>query len=1284
MFRLLNKMIKDNSLTAALKSSKGQVAVILILVIAAALIFYAVSLNFGRYSAVKSVVTIASDTSTGIMASGMASYGQKLSETYLGGAKKKCAFTGILSAIITIIIIIIIIVTHQYELLWLVLAALALAVVSFILQVLVVQPGITSAWNRIINKTLSTSNQFTETAIQSALGKAVADPVQVPDVNDIDGDRIWTPDPADLDPADTISRFGAYYTERLRRIKGEVPLDVKNFLDALSGFVHDGGDGWGLHDPVRPEECFGTAECHPCCVPAAIAVEGEPEPEPVRPEECDAGTDWAAVCGDASPYGRAYPWVYDPYYENPNNGFVSFREQIGRDDEHQLFSKEPADPNGAQTKTLALSEPPLPPVNFHLEDATNFYAPPVYSPGTDNKKGIYPFFYKIADWGVDLTRLDPSERGEHCSWYDERYSGLLDCPPVGSLPLEISLPLRLPNDPTTLIYNTNPYVDSVSDNTMGEPPLSPDKVTLPGNILARDDECAQTAVYPEPSTDMGFWKRGGDQFCSAEDTTPDDPAGTTWPYFAQCSKDPGGCTEPGADPGDPPIPVDCACEDVEDDLKKNFPEDALDDLVYKMGDFIGWAESLVTTGLSDIKAFSKDLPNWYPQAAEWIEPKGEGTAPDEGVPCFVCDQDEEGMLYVWFNTMIEMKKRIEGWINNHDAVLDVDKGYAGDSCEEVWCVPPGATGACAEVPSAAPDNEYATFNPNFNNVQGDVEDIVSCLDYNVEGYDYVAAAAFQDCLGSCNAANCTRGEDGGPLPEKHLDGITPYEYPDPLATPLTCSPWDMTNAWYAAVTRNLALAVNPRGTQQGNGVRFEKCGDTCSLADCYHLPRSLIPPALYDPQDYQPVDVATADGNWRDITAFNDCLNNCGAENCKVGPRLPAGYDYSGLPPFDEGTDCVGGRLAGTSPWYTAIQTHLSTIVPKDEADVAAFLKCFDNCSVANCSVMPEVHSGDGTLYAWTAPPSTFTSGDCAGWAPGNQWYDDIIVNLLDAGGPSCNLNAGGWLDLTRQSALEAQNQVAKFQKRRDFLAARLAEANNIIAILDEAIDKFNEFLTGPAEALIRARIRFNQGETGLPFQAVYGWRDPSVRPEGGGPEIRGKWHIVKVEARLPGACETACGTSQVKGSDPDWPKIKTYTKHLGFTRCYELDNRDGVVKFRTTRYDEEKTSGFLSFPNGTPLWRFRWSHPQRPQDMPDYDSTPTSLDGACDGDDVRLNKLPTGASADGIYEGAFMMEEYTEDNKDCWNLAHHLLTRGVVSETCAQYGWYDGMDFKFVPCKKF
>jgi hypothetical protein len=300
MLQFFRRIIGAGRLKKRLGNSRGQIAIVMILIIAVALVFYAVTLNLGDFAYSQALVTVASNTSASMLASDMASYGQSLASTSLDGERKVCGWTGVMAAIITIIVIVIVIiitiVSYGAGSFFanggaLLIAGLVMAVVALAIQVTVIQPGLTDAWNRIVSKTLSMSNQFTEGAIQNALSKSVTDIMLVPDVNDSDGDRLWVPEAAigTIPYADTISRYSMYYSERIRQIKEIVPIvGVENFLTALEDFLYiDSTDGdWGIHDPMVAANCRGRAECHGCCVPWEATIWGETITG-LRPDTCE-------------------------------------------------------------------------------------------------------------------------------------------------------------------------------------------------------------------------------------------------------------------------------------------------------------------------------------------------------------------------------------------------------------------------------------------------------------------------------------------------------------------------------------------------------------------------------------------------------------------------------------------------------------------------------------------------------------------------------------------------------------------------------------------------------------------------------------------------------------------------------------------------------------------------------------------------------------------------------------------------------------------------------------
>ena len=107
-----------------LGNKRGQVALIMIFVTAVALIFYAMSANVSRLSMTKLQLTIAGNQMAAGLASRMASYGEKVMQSNLGGKREKCDWNGLfqafICAIIIIIIVVIMVVTCQYELVYLI------------------------------------------------------------------------------------------------------------------------------------------------------------------------------------------------------------------------------------------------------------------------------------------------------------------------------------------------------------------------------------------------------------------------------------------------------------------------------------------------------------------------------------------------------------------------------------------------------------------------------------------------------------------------------------------------------------------------------------------------------------------------------------------------------------------------------------------------------------------------------------------------------------------------------------------------------------------------------------------------------------------------------------------------------------------------------------------------------------------------------------------------------------------------------------------------------------
>ena len=1211
IFKYLNNVRKNYKL----KSSSGQIAIILILVIAMALIFYAVSMNLGAIAQKKTMTTIGANTGASLLASQMASYGQQLFFGQLGGKLKVCAWSGIAAAFLSFVVIIISIIAFQPEGVLLALAILgaALSAAAVTLQATVIQPGLTDLWNKTLQDILPTRDQFLEGGIRAALQVSVNDSARVPDLNDSDTDRVWGY--TWIEPNDYISRFGFYYSDRLRRVTPPDVVPVQNFVDALKELIYDDPfssatpDNFGLFDPVGCGYscCYDMntnpiipSECNPCCVPLKVEDPLTGNLVDYRPPCCDNGnppTDpdpqcgVSITCGDGSlnqsPYLDSYSFVFDPFLENPEGGsFVSFREALGRDDENRLFHRDCTSINlieqipGPLTEVCSQQEPGG---DFYINDATGYFS-------GDDKHGIFSFFYKAADWGIDLNSLNISDHfGEHCFWYDVNREP--SCGPV-ALPFELrgikSSYFPLPNDPadlsdpTNVVYNTEPFVDGTGSNVPGNPPLAVDKITFPTNILSAANQCAQYVFYPLVKANNGFWKKGGDRFC-AQPAPPDQ-----WPYFGicpakfgLCKEDDGlggeidrpcACGEPGATPPGAPDPY--------------WPDDPLDDVIYGMPEFFDWA--ITTIFPIPANDLTNNFDQWYPEAALWIEPGTEndsvaalrGGVARPGIDCYSCNK-RSGTLWIWLVELIQVRDRLQKWLENK---------YVGDTCEEVWCVPDDT---CPLVKA----DEKATFGT------GTIEDVINCLEHNTTtgGGN---AARFQTCYDACIAAN------------------------QPL----------------------------PLGTTAG----FQASNIACGNGTTTFLPRSLIPG--FDPS----AEFIRAD--MTNLTPLTNCpqtclnlFNNCDPSVTSCISGCNNTENSCNAPCYSAEATCIDG-CGGNVACITTCQSQRVTCV---EACGSSRKACITGCGSSNQACLDSQQCQ--TFFCTSA---TFT--------------EDVAAEADNYKGSCIDFTVPGYMKKLAASIPEAENQVAKFNTRKEFLEILLNQLDDptvvpanplrdgaILDVLNEGIDRLKNFLEGPAAALIQARIAWASG--GLPYSVIYGWQSEPTRGA-----TRGLWHLVRVEGRIPGKCDNACNENQT--ADTEWPRVITKNTSWGLRRCYELTNTEGAVKMRVTRWDENRLSNApILFPNGMPIWSFR-SHPSRHPNN--------------DGSEFSNNPFlcPPISDPGNIYEGAFILNSASLDGatyNNCRNKANDLLDNyGVATQTCARYYFHEGrtsgLGFQFVPCNNF
>ncbi len=1259
----------------SMRKKEGQAGLVILLVVAFALIFYAVTLNLGRISENKVSTEIGANTGAASLASAMASYGHSLLMQQLGGERKKCQSTGFFKALISfIVIVILVVVTYGVGAIGATAAITTVAVagVGVVLQ-MSIGSQITSAWNNLEANLLDTVDQFMANAMRGAIQVAANDNKQVPDLYDSDMDGIFGLHPVTSEPLDTMNRYAKYYPLLLDQIAVNYLPAAEQFLVDLQDFIYKipgpNGDcfgttcgpasecdldsatcqpAWALIDPMPgtfvpglqtstinysfsipldpshpchvdinvpygnpvtdPFPFSVPSECNLCCLPDTVPdprgpsfgqiqvrpgccdCRGKPPtiqiPDPTNPsgplitvpnpDYCDptlfppnleCGT--ASTCQLLSPYGAVepslgtfYQWVFDENFENSENTFFSFRELLGKDDENQRYFKDSSNPNWAQQFA-----PPWQGIRYYVDDTTGFYsgytAPPPSTP--ENRIGVFPFLWKIHDWGTDLDSLDTvgtlvignpvyNPFDQRCKWCDSRAATL--CSP--NLPYEMNQ-LVLRNDPSTMTYDTSYCVETYVDDVT---------LALTGSFEIPVDTCA-----PDPYAGGAFWKRGSDQFCSNGDI--DGPS--AWPYSGQCAKFlNGNCTTNVSGTPEPSI---CECEDPTstspaDTAAANFPEDILDEMIYNTHTFTREADSLLQYSRGQL---ASQFETWFENWQRWIDPgQGLANAASPGGTgnfgnCYPYDWDNDpgtpdecqpfaGQLYLWLQALVDIRDEL--------SALAV-QSFQGSACATgPWCVPPRG---CPDVSAY----EELTFDFNGDGTDGQIEDVVACLNYAIHGYDY-----------TCN----------GGVPD--------------------------------------VACLNASSIFDGNDAQYNDCKLTCSLAECTNLPRTLVTNPPYDRNAYVQADPLDEP----DMAAMLQCVHACSDLTCR-------------------------GMAAGL-PWNPVL------------------------------SAMPLTQSSSGAAYAYSGTISNFNAiFDCNG----NDLNDargmrTLVRDSLVQANPICDINPGGWLASTGTAAIEAENQIDKFIMRRDYLDSRMTELNYFRNILTTAIVEFEDFLTNAVPPLIDERIAYDAAPPDdWPNQIVYGWQEdnsPENRPAAPGEAY---WHIVKVEGRIPKRCNNACGVGG--GPDPKWPKVETYTRKGGLKRCYELFNTDGIVKFRVTRYDESPTpaGGGLRFPNGQPIWKFRFFHPHPTR----ASVSAATLGSTCDSIMIVDPQIQYPTVPASTFKGAFIMnrrrgtspaDPILGNNYNCWNRSHFILANsGIMSETCARYYYKDGirkgLTFSFIDC---
>lgn len=657
-------------------SGRGQVSVVLILIIAVALIIYSVSLNWGRIAQHKTMTTIAANTAAAGMASMLTSYGEKLLQEQLGGRIEYCKRTNFFVLLITFIVAVVLtIVTYGLAgeiTLGVVLSAAGsvLAGAALVIHVTVVEPALTKLWNRMMSE-MPFDGQIIEGAIMAGAMHVVTDSIRISDHFDMDVDGLWV-DEFDVGNVamrkDKISRFSFYYTKRLQGFVPNTFPAIQTFRAGLSEFLYDNPtgsatpDNFGIFDP----QCTAGSDlpspyCNVCCQP-----QFEPDGvTPLRPEGCTGAQ--VALCTDGDYPMTTYMWQYEPSREVFTNAFRSFREQLGIDDENPGFNRNATNPNSPPPQAPAV----VPNIDFWIGDATGYYTAAMQASlgivgGTpDNRTGVFPFFWRMSTL---LPAVPP--------------------PPITPPPVI--------------------------------PPIArSDNVTTMANLLTPPGMCASVAGFDtgtnRPRTDGFYWRPGSDEYCS-----------TTYPYN-NCINRVGNCVD-GSFSGTLPS---CGCEaSGQPDI---WHDDMQDNLVWGLKEFSVWAQDLLRTETS---LLNREFAAWYPKAAFWIAPQCPAAAQCDNSPqadpvtCRYCNNElNDGWLIVW-------RDMLGSWVDLIDDWLYRDT-YEDDAS---FCLPTAATAATSLLwieRSSMPSQQTATPIPQDRNgvnmppIWGDLNDTVACLNFNL-------------------------------------------------------------------------------------------------------------------------------------------------------------------------------------------------------------------------------------------------------------------------------------------------------------------------------------------------------------------------------------------------------------------------------------------------------------------------------------------------------------------------------------------------------------------------
>ncbi len=561
-----------------LKSRKGQAALIMIIILAVAFIFYAIEMNWSKTANWKMTTWMAATSSASSVASNFASYGERVMwESLILRYGSKVKWNGgnlqyvhkslgvFLLVLVWIVMVIIIIVTWGAGTPWciaMIILVTAMMLYAGIMQYCVIMPGMFEMWNKL-SQNLTVSNRFQEAGIMSGQQSLSTDPVNLPDRFDWDGNGRWGFKDNGF-PKDKTSRYGLYYSERMKLLKPPDTSAYEAFRKALDNLVKKpysvdlntiSGLGFDSYCTSSGKVINNRA---PQCDSQCTGIEDRPSNGgnvQYVPSQC-LNACQGSTC---PPVVDSRPLIYDPSLElpPPGNPFIpnplipgdqanSFRSRLGHDDEIG--------------KSLNYNT-----ANVPITDSNE----PGYNP--DNAKGIvFPMLNQMASL-----------------WQDNGFGKVNGADNPGLSTYAMMVVGATANTDNALLQPTDPF-------------------------LAKEDDCAMG----KDSASGFFWKKGADRYCSDTLSAQEETALiTAYP----------GVFSTQAHPKHWPY-NECAymlnangqflnCPNVSGNL---WPQDRLDGFVYKLSELIYLNKFLQSL---DGNTLITSASQWYGQVSSFIAPQ---------------------------------------------------------------------------------------------------------------------------------------------------------------------------------------------------------------------------------------------------------------------------------------------------------------------------------------------------------------------------------------------------------------------------------------------------------------------------------------------------------------------------------------------------------------------------------------------------------------------------------------------------------------------------------------